>query len=545
MATLTINGRKVTVDDSFRNLSPEQQEATVEEIAAQLGASGEQAGESQQSQDARAAMSEASNSLTGTIDNIDKTRYDALPEWQKPLVAAQDTAALLGDGLTMGFGDKAVAAVRAPFTDKTYEQELAGARDLTQGARNRAQGAGTLAEITGAVAAPMAAVSRGATIAGRFGTSAMTGAKGVAARAGLMAGEGAAYGAASAAGHDTDLGEGAITGAIGGAGGSVLGDTISAGLSKAHKAIKGKPNVPDLAVLKTQAKEAYEQADKAGVIFKPEGIQRLSGDIKSELADFGYLPDLQPRVAAALKEVDRLSEGNVTLKGVDLLRRVADNVRASKEPSEKAIGNMIISKVDEFIENARPSEIMSGNAMEGAAALKKARGLWSRVSKNQRFLNAIEEARDNAGTAGSGSNIENNTRQSIKRLQRDRGFTPDERAAMRQIVRGTPGQNALRLAGKFAPTGVVSGVLSGGAGYGLAGPLGAALPLAGAGAKALADRGSRQGVGALETLIRSGGDAAALEAAQGTLARLTQPQREAIARFVLGSAVTVGNQPGQ
>lgn len=36
MATLTINGVKVKVDDSFRTLSPEQQEATVNEIASQL-----------------------------------------------------------------------------------------------------------------------------------------------------------------------------------------------------------------------------------------------------------------------------------------------------------------------------------------------------------------------------------------------------------------------------------------------------------------------------------------------------------------------------
>ena len=37
MAELTINGHSVTVDDSFNNLSPEQQEATVNEIAASLG----------------------------------------------------------------------------------------------------------------------------------------------------------------------------------------------------------------------------------------------------------------------------------------------------------------------------------------------------------------------------------------------------------------------------------------------------------------------------------------------------------------------------
>jgi len=39
MATLNVNGRRVTVDDSFLQLSPEQQEATVNEIAASFGQS--------------------------------------------------------------------------------------------------------------------------------------------------------------------------------------------------------------------------------------------------------------------------------------------------------------------------------------------------------------------------------------------------------------------------------------------------------------------------------------------------------------------------
>lgn len=40
MATLTVNGVKVQVDDSFKTLSPEDQEATVNEIAAQIAAGG-------------------------------------------------------------------------------------------------------------------------------------------------------------------------------------------------------------------------------------------------------------------------------------------------------------------------------------------------------------------------------------------------------------------------------------------------------------------------------------------------------------------------
>ena len=502
-------------------------------------------GESDTGKDLRSELSAASTKMTGTIDNIDRARYDALPEWQKPLVAAQDTAALLGDGLTMGFGDKAVAAVRAPFTDKSYEQELAAARDLTQDARNRAGLAGTAAEVVGAAAVPIAAAGRGATLAGRFGTGAMTGAKGVGARAGLMAGEGAAYGAASAAGHDQDLATGAAIGAAGGAAGSVIGDAVSAGLSKAHGAIKGKTKVPDLEALKTSAREAYDRAEDAGVIFKPEGVQRLGDTIKTELAEFGYHPQLQPRVAAVLSEIDRLGQGNTTLKGVDVLRRIANNVGASQDPSEKALGAMIVGKIDDFVSDIKFNDVIAGNPMEGAAALKQARNLWSRVSKNERLIKAVEEAKNRAGATGSGGNVENATRQNVRRmLEKGRGFTADEKAAMQQIVRGTKTQDALRLAGKLSPSG--NGLMAAlGVGGAMVNPAIGVASLGGMGAKALADRGVQQGVDALETLIRSGGNAATLQSAQGTLARLTQAQREALARFVMGGSITTGNQPSQ
>ena len=43
MATLNIDGRRVKVDDSFLSLSPEQQNATVEEIAASFAPVGAKA----------------------------------------------------------------------------------------------------------------------------------------------------------------------------------------------------------------------------------------------------------------------------------------------------------------------------------------------------------------------------------------------------------------------------------------------------------------------------------------------------------------------
>lgn len=66
MATLSINGRQVTVDDSFLSLTPEQQNATVDEIAASFTTPGNVANHSQGFQDATANAS--AMGLSGKVE---------------------------------------------------------------------------------------------------------------------------------------------------------------------------------------------------------------------------------------------------------------------------------------------------------------------------------------------------------------------------------------------------------------------------------------------------------------------------------------------
>ena len=98
-----------------------------------------------------------------------------------------------------------------------------------------------------------------------------------------------------------------------------------------------------------------------------------------------------------------------------------------------------------------------------------------------------------------------NVRAILDNPKLSRGMSAAEKKAAERVVRGTLPQNALRLAGKLAPTGVVSGTLSSAAGYGLAGPIGIGLPMLGAGAKAIADHMTVRNVDKLSQLIRSGG----------------------------------------
>lgn len=279
MPTLNINGKRVKVDDSFLSLSPEEQNATVEEIASQIGATGE--GESQQSQDLRAELSRMSDNLgDASIDSLAEVRFDKLPTWKKPIVAAADLADLAANGVTMGFGNKAAAAGRSLFTGESYADELAKMKDATQRARDRSGYAGDAAEFAGLVATPMVAASKGLTLAGRFGTGAMEGAKGVAARAGLLGVEGAGYGGLSAAGNDTDIGEGILMGGAAGAAVPVIAGVGRAVAKPFVDAVKARVNPAGYAAEKVAERVTNRMpVEQAG--------KRMAGGNNVTLADVG------------------------------------------------------------------------------------------------------------------------------------------------------------------------------------------------------------------------------------------------------------------
>lgn len=338
---------------------------------------------------------------------------------------------------------------------------------------------------------------------------------------------GAAYGFGSGEGGLEQRAQSAGMGAAfgGAAGGALRGVANAIGNRAAAKSI------PSNEQLRSAANAAYQSADNAGVIFKPEAVKRLANEIRVDLANFGFHPKLQPRIATVLDELERVQDGNVTMKGMDVLRRIANNARMSMDPSEKALGNQIVGQIDDFISSGRADDVLMGDAGVASGALRQGRDLWSRMRKSEMVDTAALKADRRAASTGSGGNADNALRQNVRSLldnpKTAKGMTAVEKQAADRVVRGTTGQNALRLAGKLAPTGVVSGVLSGGAGYGLAGPAGLALPMLGQLAKSAADRMTVKNAERLSQIIRSGGrsakDLAAL--ARGGQMQIAQVKR--------------------
>lgn len=495
MATLNIGGRRVTVDDSFLTLSPEQQQATVDEIEASFGQPISQAQAVAPTENPpQSALPGASSGLTAATLG---SRQGLTFNFGDELMAAMTTPIEMGIGAWTGRDDgKSIADRIASGYSRGLEQE----RALQKQAQEQNPVAYGVGNVAGGLTTSAQLLKGGATL--------LKGGGSAGSMIGRGAAEGALYGAAAGAGE----GEGAEErgwkalkgGAVGGVAGGALG---AAGAAMAGKNARAAvPSVDDIAAAKTAA---YQAADNAGVIYTPAAVDRLNQRVATALTDIGFDPALQPGATVALKRIQDLAGQNVTMTGLDTIRKIASNGYVPGNKSNNAAVSKIVSAIDDVMTNPRAADVLAGNAADAGQLIKEARSLASREAKSAKVADALYAAELRSGTTGSGGNVDNASRQRIASLllnkNQSRGFTPDERAALETVAKGTPVQNLARLIGKMSPSGNgLNLLLQGGAAYGSGG---ATLPfaLAGAAAKKFADGATGRNVALADALIRSGG----------------------------------------
>jgi len=432
------------------------------------------------------------------------------------------------------FGDEIASGFNAPFragrewlqgegfdVGRAYDRNMQTEAELQRRREERSPVASTAGAIAGAVSA-------GGAMA-KSGLSLLQGAKPtLASMGGRGAAEGAAYGAAYGAGEGRGLEDRAVNALKGAGTGAVVGGATGALASIGAGKIPQNA-APSLDDLRAAGQAAYQQADQAGVMFTPNAVDRLKGDVGRRLVDIGYDPALQPGASAIVRRIDELAGQNVTLKGLDSLRKVASNGFIPGNKSNNKVVSDIISVIDDLVANPAANDVLMGNAQQGAEALKTAREMWSRLSKSERLTDAVSKAELRAASTGSGGNADNAIRQNVRRLvENPRGFTQPEQDALRKVVEGTTGQNALRLAGKLSPSG--NGLMAAlGIGGTMVNPAIGLASLGGMGAKTIADGMTKQGVSVADALIRGGG-------------QLPAPQLSALRKAVMDALMRGGAQ---
>jgi hypothetical protein len=335
--------------------------------------------------------------------------------------------------------------------------------------------------------------------------------------------------AGSEVGRLTD--QAGLTGGYGEVAGGIAGG-IAPGLVKGS-ATANTTSAPSIEKIKRVAGKLYDRSEKQGVIVAQPKAQQLAATIKQDLSKFGYTPKLQTRVAAAIDELENnVASGNVTLKGLDVFRRVARAVGNSLDDSEKSISRQMVERVDDFIDGLQPQDLVTGQASlsKATSSLKLARDLWKRSAKSSLIEDAMEAAQLRTGSTWSGGNINNAIRQELRKLllanKRKNYFSKAEAEMIRKVVNGSASENTLRLLGKLSPEG--SGIMLL-AGLGSAGSFGGVgvLPFAaGAAAKATADTLAKGNINRLSNSFRTGPQAA-LSTRQQLNQTLLEMQRRA------------------
>lgn len=366
------------------------------------------------------------------------------------------------DGALFGFADNVNAAGDAlfsgglPWQDRSdaptwrerYEENLDFYRgNADQFSEEHPYVAGG-AELAGGLLTAGGAVKSGATLLrGPMSAKRATG-------LGLL--EGAAYGAAHGAGaaDGENVAQSALTGATIGAplGGATSGIAQALINRSANRGAQTFATIDDLEAAKRQA---YQRVDDLGVQYTPEAIDDLVTAI-GDTAQAGRIhPQRHPRASSMLDDFEGMRGQPQSLTELDQMRQVVRrDVASVADAGESHFGRGMIGNIDEFVDAAGPQTVTGGNAPAAAEAITQARQLNSRAMKHRTLTDAVEAAELRAASTNSGANTGNAIRQNVRRvLERankpgKNNLTPEERAMMATIIRGSAAQNAVRSTGK-------------------------------------------------------------------------------------------------
>jgi hypothetical protein len=290
--------------------------------------------------------------------------------------------------------------------------------------------------------------------------------------------------------------------------------------------------IPTAEQLKAQATQAYDRANKAGVVISPQSLKDTYPTFTNVVKEAGFDPDLHPQVNVVLNRLAEEGQTPKTLQEMDTLRRI---VRAPTKtfdnPDQQRVAYKLLDEFDNYIANLSDKDLavpkksvdlgrfgvievedaMSPKvaSKDAVNSLKEARSLYSKSIKADTIADLIERAEITAGANYTQSGLENALRQELKSLAKNKkrlaGFNQTEKDAIIAAAKGGNLQNFLRYVGKLAPTSVIAGGGAVGLGYLAGGATGAAvLPVIGGAGQYAATRMGLQNMRNIQDLVALG-----------------------------------------
>lgn len=315
-------------------------------------------------------------------------------------------------------------------------------------------------------------------------------------------------------------------------------------------AFKPAPIVaPTTEALKAAADAGYKSTAAAAVHYASPAVADMANTVQSSLNDKGILSVLAPKTHSILDDLQAVPAGDSTVPfgSLEAARRAFGHAASDfTNPTEQKAAKTAQNAIDDFVSSPPDGSVVAGDASAAAGAVGDARANYAAAMRSNTLHGIEEKAELSAAAANSGQNTGNAIRQRVKSLllnpKLSAGFSDDEIAALNQVVRGSPTNNAARIVGNLlggggGMHGGLFGIFGEQLGEHLAGPigavLGAATPLAGAVAKHVDNAATQKSLTLADEMVRKNSPLARQTSAN-TLQVFANPERQAALARALG-----------
>ena len=209
----------------------------------------------------------------------------------------------------------------------------------------------------------------------------------------------------------------------------------------------------------------YKAIEDAGIQIKTDEFVNSMTKVAEGLRKEGYTPKAYPKITGVVEELTSTATPKDWTE-LQALRKMIRGAQKSTDPEERRIASILMDDFDNYMINVPQKDVSAGNMREAASLWKDARSSYSRMKKSEIFEDMMENATlDKSKFVQSG--VENSLAKQLRDLSKNekkmRLFTKDEQEAIKKAAKGGTVQNLLKFYGRFAPTGPVSGLFTGGA----------------------------------------------------------------------------------
>jgi len=238
-----------------------------------------------------------------------------------------------------------------------------------------------------------------------------------------------------------------------------LGIGAAGGLSMTKKAT----NAPTHEDLVLESKNLFDKAKSSGVEFDPNQFSKQMGVIGKNLRQEGYTPTAYSGIAAVL---DELQNPNMPKDFTELqaLRKMIQGQQKSTDPQTRMLATSLKDDFDDYVINS--TSHMTKGTPQATKDWADARNSYSRLKKSEIFDDMLSNAeldQNKFTQSGAENSLAMQLRNLSKNDKKMRTFTSEEQDAIREAAKGGSVQKLLKFYGRFAPTGPVSSIFSGGA----------------------------------------------------------------------------------